>query len=314
MDTQINKTIVKNTITNILHDICKNSKVSIGNVILSKTQDSAIRHKHKNYDIIINISPLFENNKTTTISEQKFVDIVWSCFHEEEHLHQNYLFQQPECTDEIRHMAHTELLHVSIPETYQPNDTSGLAGYWHNINEINAETYGMQKTRLFFQQNFPDIDVDHHLVQLISSKNIWYANNRNIKNINNAFHNLNVAKQNSYHKPILLPIRYIQNKYSSCLKEFISNEVRRQNYIQAYDNQDGKTCLQLLLDFIKEERPWKYKEYPCLQDEWTDKIRNAEPPALAKLRKLDRATQLEAMYANLLTSTQSDFDNTPEYS
>ncbi len=72
--------------------------------------------------------------------------------------------------------------------------------------------------------------------------------------------------------------------------------------------------MNILLDFIKEERPWKYKEYPCLQDEWTDKIRNAEPPAFAKLRKLDRATQLEAMYKNLLDSTQFDFDNTPEYS
>lgn len=313
MEKQINKTLVENTLTDILNNIFENAKVPMGKAILSKTQNSAIRHKHKNYDVIINVSPLFENNKTNTISEQDFVDMVWSCFHEEEHLYQNYIFQQPTCTDEIRHMAHTELLHISIPETYQSNDNSGLAGYWHNINEIDAETYGLQKTRIFFQQNFPEIDIDTHLIQLIKNKTVWYAANRNIKTIDDAFHNLNIAKQESYHKPILLPIRYIQNKYSPGLKKFIANDIRRQNYIQAYDNQDGQTCTQLLLNFIKENQPWRYKKFPCLQDEWTDEIRNAEPPTFAKLRKLNRITQLEELYGHLLDQQNMDTNDTPNY-
>lgn len=313
MNEQINKTTVQNTLTNIINNIFENAQVPMGKSILSKTHNPAIRFRKNKYDIIINVSPLFENKKAPTISEQTFVDIVWSCFHEEEHLHQNYIFQQSKCTNEIRHMAHTELLHVTIPETYDSNSESNLSGYWHNINEINAELYGLKKTIIFFQENFqenfPEIDVENHIIQLIKDKTVWYADNKNIKNIHEATQKLEDAKQQSYDEPILLQIRHIHKNYSPCLKSFVSDETRRKTYVNAYDNHDGQTCMQLLLDFIKENQPWKYKKFTCLQDEWTDEIRNAKPPAFAKLRKLDRAAELEAQYGDKLDPQQPEQDN-----
>lgn len=207
-------------------------------------------------------------------------------------------------------MAHTDLLRISIPECYQGGI---LANYWNNINEIDAESYGIQKTKQFFQTNFPSIDVDTHIINIIKEKRIWYADT-NIKTVDQAIQNLEKQRVAVINRPICLFSKFSQHTYSHSLQTFIQNENRLLAYNTAYNNQDSKQVMNILLDFIKEERPWKYKEYPCLQDEWTDKIRNAEPPAFAKLRKLDRATQLEDMYENLLDSTQSDFDNTPEYS
>ena len=56
-----------------------------------------------------------------------------------------------------------------------------------------------------------------------------------------------------------------------------------------------------------------YKEFPCLQNEWTYKIRNAEPPTFAKLRKLNRITQLEELYGHLLDQQNMDTNDTPNY-
>ncbi len=66
-------------------------------------------------------------------------------------------------------------------------------------------------------------------------------------------------------------------------------------------------------NFIKENQPWRYKKFPCLQDEWTDEIRNAEPPTFAKLRKLNRITQLEELYGHLLDQQNMDTNDTPNY-
>lgn len=307
----IDKDIVLDTIRELLDTFTKQSKLPmLAPKQISKELSSAIQYEHNRYRIVLGTKDLSSYKYNKQIPEQLFVEKIISCFHEDRHLQQQFAFRQSSCNEEIKFMAHTDLLRISIPECYQGGI---LANYWNNINEIDAESYGIQNTKQFFQTNFPSIDVDTHIINIIKEKRIWYADT-NIKTVDQAIQNLEKQRVAVINRPICLFSKFSQHTYSHSLQTFIQNENQLLAYNTAYNNQDSKQVMNILLDFIKEERPWKYKEYPCLQDEWTDKIRNAEPPAFAKLRKLDRATQLEAMYENLLDSTQSDFDNTPEYS
>lgn len=306
----INRKIAKNTILTLMDNITQNSELPMLPAKLVNQFSSELQYKNNKYRILIGIKELFSYRDKNQVLEQNFVAAIISCFHENRHLQQQFAFRQSSCNEEIKFMAHTDLLRISIPECYQGGI---LANYWNNINEIDAESYGIQKTKQFFQTNFPSIDVDTHIINIIKEKRIWYADT-NIKTVDQAIQNLEKQRVAVINRPICLFSKFSQHTYSHSLQTFIQNENRLLAYNTAYNNQDSKQVMNILLDFIKEEHPWKYKEYPCLQDEWTDKIRNAEPPAFAKLRKLDRATQLEAMYENLLDSTQSDFDNTPEYS
>ncbi len=306
----INRQIAKDTILTLIDTITQNSKLPMLPAKLVNQFSSELQCKQNQYRILIGIKDLFSYKNKNQVLEQNFVATIIACFHEDRHLQQQFAFRQSSCNEEIKFMAHTDLLRISMPECYQGGI---LANYWNNINEIDAESYGIQKTKQFFQTNFPRMDVDIHIINIIKEKRIWYADT-NIKTVDQAIQNLEKQRVAVINRPICLFSKFSQHTYSHSLQTFIQNENRLLAYNTAYNNQDSKQVMNILLDFIKEERPWKYKEYPCLQDEWTDKIRNAEPPAFAKLRKLDRATQLEAMYENLLDSTQSDFDNTPEYS
>lgn len=307
----IDKDIALDTIRELLDTFTKQSKLPMAAPKQTpKELSSAIQYEHNRYRIVLGTKDLSSYKYNKQIPEQLFVEKIISCFHENRHLQQQFAFKQSSCNKEIKFMAHTDLLRISIPECYQGGI---LANYWNNVNEIDAELYGIKNTKLFFQTNFPNIDVNTHIVNIIREKGIWYADT-NINNVDQAIQNLEQQLLAVTHRPICLFSKFSQPTYSHSLQTFMKNENRLLTYNIAYNNQDSKQVMKILLDFVKEERPWKYKEYPCLQDEWTDKIRNAEPPAFAKLRKLDRATQLEAIYENRLDTNQSDFDTTLEYS
>lgn len=293
----INKHTAKNTIKIISNMITQRSKLPMTPAqFITTTNNAAVQRLNNNtYQLVIgikNIQSLLPNIKI-----DYFVNTIISCFHEERHLQQMYLFQQNKCDDTLLHMAHTDLISKSIKEAYSKNINGG---YWHNINEIDAELYGIKQTKTFFHEYFPEINIDQHIINLINTYSNWYAK-RPVNTISDVIQNLETAQQQSYQKPIALPIQNPTNEsFSEALANFASDDFRRRAYLQAFYMKNMKYTTDILLDFIKIEYPWEYKEYPCLQNEWTDKIRNAEPPTFATLRKLNRITQLEELYGHLL--------------
>lgn len=264
--------------------------------------------KNNEYQIVVGTAPLHENAKGDYVRTQDFINSILSCFHEEQHLHQAEMFTQPNPNPTIRQMAHADLIRHTIPETYNVKDT-----YWDNMNEIDAELYGIEKTRNFFKEYYPHINVDSHLMQIIQEEDQWYAD-RKITHIEQAIDNLQTKKNNIYNKPIMLQIRYYNpGNYSKQLKEFAKNPNNRTAYIQAYDAHDGKASNQMLLDFIREEYPWKYKNYPCLEDEWDDRIRTSKKPFLARIRGLDRKdkriAELESHFDKIMSAENTEKDD-----
>ena len=302
------------SLKNITKDMAQNSQVKVNTIQLQTSKQNSGVHTLKNnkYSVIINISRLYDHiDRNNNVDDKDFVDTIISCYHEERHLQQAFFYQQDSCTPEIRNMAHTDILRATIPEYYH-HDT----GYYTNINEIDAELYGIRKTRAFLQTYFPEINSEKVMTELIQSYPHWYADN-NITSVNEAIYNLEKAKEQAYNKPVLLPIRYTKNqKYSPNLQAFISDESRRQAYIQAYDNHDGKTANQIILNFIKEELPWRFRVYPCLQDEWTDAVRTAKPTVIDKLTGHQRENITQEKFDHRMQQLQATFpdlsDNTPE--
>lgn len=277
----------------------------------TQTISSAVnKNPDDTYDMVIGTQPLYDRLKQGYVTDKDFVFTILSCFHEEQHVHQFERFQQPNPNKETRHFAHVDIIQKTFPESYLKYST-----YWENAMEIDAELYAIKKTSMFVKENYPNIDVNGILVDMIQKANPWYANNK-IRTIDDAIQNLETALDKSYTKPLALIIKTIHPKsYSPALKQFARDKDRKQAYVDAYaeGKGDGTVATNILLDFIREEYPWKYKNYPCLEDEWDDRIRTSKKPLFARIRGLDRKdkrmAELKSHFDKIMSSEYTEKDD-----
>ena len=116
----IDKDIVLDTIRELLDTFTKQSKLPmLAPKQISKELSSAIQYEHNRYRIVLGTKDLSSYKYNKQIPEQLFVEKIISCFHEDRHLQQQFAFRQSSCNEEIKFMAHTDLLRISIPECYQ---------------------------------------------------------------------------------------------------------------------------------------------------------------------------------------------------
>lgn len=304
---------VKFTLNELLKNMESETSLPIKTFIPVRRQDgSSLKQYNEKYQIRIGTKNLYKDIQNGCVTDSAFVDTIWSCFHEEKHLQQFESFQKSNPNHITRHFAHVNMIRRTFPESYLSNTT-----YWENAMEIDAELYGILRTQTFFKTYRPDIDIDDILVNLIQQKDHWYAPNHNhIQTIDEAIQRLDTAIDESYTKPLRLNLKYGNlSFFSKQLRKFASNPDRKQAYIDAYaeGKGDGTVTTNMLLDFIREEYPWKYKNYPCLEDEWDDRIRTSEKSFLAHMRGLDRHSQrvaeLEAQFGNMMPSENTEKDD-----
>lgn len=288
----------------ILNQLKKQIQTKYKNTTLQwskKKYDSDITTKEP-FRINIGTKCIFDNLYQGYVRDQDFVKVIFALNHEERHLQQRLLFQSTDVSDEIKQMARIDLIGVAIPEFYHGY------GYYNDINEIDAELHGIIETRALFKENFPEIDVDQALTDIIKIPDEWYASKR-FHTIDEAIQNLKTAKQESYHKYIPLPIKIaIPSKKSLALKTFMKSQDRIDTY---WNFHDGMQANQFLLDFIAEEQPWRFYRYPCIRSEWPESALSgkAKPPTLASIRHLDRGSEAESRFEDILSHTESPDDS-----
>lgn len=284
----------------------------IQNQLQEQYQDLTVRWRTSKYNSRFRIKEPFridigtkcisDNLHQGYVRDQDFVKVIFALNHEERHLQQRLLFQSTDVSDEIKQMARIDLIGVAIPEFYHGY------GYYNDINEIDAELHGIIETRALFKENFPEIDVDQALTDIIKIPDEWYASKR-FHTIDEAIQNLKTAKQESYHKYIPLPIKIaIPSKKSLALKTFMKSQDRIDTY---WNFHDGMQANQFLLDFIAEEQPWRFYRYPCIRSEWPESALSgkAKPPTLASIRHLDRGSEAESRFEDILSHTESPDDS-----
>lgn len=295
---------IESTLQYIRKNISQNTNIPLQKIKFMKQRYGGSTTTREPIEIIIGTKSIYENINDNMVRDQDFVDTVLTCYHEQQHALRRQQFKQPIVDNLTKQIARIDLISTTIPEYYRTN-----TGYYDNIGEMDAELHGIIETRAFFKENFPEINVDHELVNIIHENSPWYADTH-VKTVDEAIHNLHTAMTESYHKVIPLPINRktgYQKKYS--LKQFEKNS----NNIQAYMSfTDGMQSNQYLLNFIKDTQPWRFYRYPCIRSEWPESALNgtAKPPVFAKTRHLDRGFEAEAKFGHIgasITSPDNDF-------
>lgn len=312
LDYYISLPQAKTILYRILTNIVQNSNLPIHQKEPFRVDDTTTTSFAKNkppYQIIIGAKQLYDTQQNGLVNSFDLINTVISCFHEEQHLRQREIFQENSTHPFIKEMAHTDLIRQAFPMYYEYS-------YFNNINEINAELQGIKKTRAFFHTYFPEMQVDHYLVQIINHMDQWYAPT-NVSSVEEAIANLEYAQQTAYQKPVYLPFDNLETIPSSKeLAKFASNPERQQAYIEAHQRQDGQATNQMLLDFITDNYPNLYRRYKCLQDEWQTPFQMIQQSKFLKKKTLHRDSRLDAFeekYINMVEETYNQDYDAPDF-
>lgn len=257
-------------IENIKQDVSNCTGIPLHKIKIDKHFDGGTTY-NQGERITIGTKYLYQNRKNGMVLDRNLVQTVIIPYHEQRHCMQFQLFQKSNVSDKIKHMARIDLIKNAIPEYYRE-----VYGYWNNINEIDAERYGVATTYALFKNNFPEIDIETELVNLVKLSQRWYANTH-VNSYDDIIRNLDQAEEASYDAYVHLKYNpYILN-YSRNFKAFYNDKTTYQQYLAL--SSDGAAANRLLLDFIKQQEPWRFLNYPCLEDtEWTPEVRQSKKP------------------------------------
>lgn len=248
--------------------------------------------------ITIGIKSMYMHRQGDMVRDRDFVLALITAFHEQKHALQLQMFMKEteKPNQDVMKMAHVELLRRSIPAYYRN-------GYYTNINEIDAELSGIQNTYEICKNNFPEIDVNTEIVNLINVSMIKW-NTRHVYSTEDAMNNLTDLRSKAYE--IYVPLPDNPNDHQSNFRAFQKDR----STANAYENlkDDPIAANRLLLDFIKEREPWRYLEFPYLKStEWTESVRNSKKPLINKI--LSRREQEEianAYFGHVLDQIQDN--------
>lgn len=255
----------------------------------SDNSNTAVFPPHK---IEIGVQSLLSTRRNDYVKDKFFVFTILNLFHEEQHLHRLQQFQNTNASDNVKIFARNMVIRNAIPEYYQ-------AGYFRNPNEIDAELAGIKNTRDFFKANYPEIDVDTELVNIIRKSKEWYAD-KHIATIEQGIQNLQTELNNPHPAFVKLPAILPYKTYSQGLQDLYNHPKYNQAYKACKKSNDGIQGANTLLQFIEETQPWWFLNYKCLQDEWTNRIKNSTPPIDIQQHQSKRGAEAEAQFGHML--------------
>ena len=277
-------------------------------VQLDKKRNSSATGYYKPPYMRIGIQNIYANMSHGQIRNQDFAKAVLSFKHENIHVFQNQkLFQQEHPDIFTRCMAVQKAIGIVIPEYY--NKT-----YWENsLFEIHAEYQGISDTIEYFKTNFPEIDVEKELVNIINSEDYWYAK-RPVTSLEDAYQKLDKQAEKCLTSNVQL--------YKSSLG-LEQNSPAFQVFYQltdmnAFNEKSADEQRDILLQFVAEYTPSIIRHYKALSDipvaDGPDKIpldgelyrKNTDLPA--KSTRADRVNNLEDKFGNVLAAEALEHD------
>ena len=236
-----------------------------------KRYDSAIGPSKKDkskYSVHIGTAGYIFAGFSGKVPECDFVRTVLSLYHEERHLQQNRLdflsLDDPAGTDgtcldknQACRLAKYHLTGDVVPEFY------------HAINmrdpvEHDAELYALRETKSFFNEHFPEIDVEACLVEIIKSESThspgWYADVTDsydglVENLNKAF------RDNAAQPHANIMSCQLKNGPSPMMTKF-ADRSELVLELATCDTLDGQ--MEVLLRFVVSLEPERLIQYSCL--------------------------------------------------
>lgn len=307
-DFNIVKSALERLKTSMISDIKQDYNVDMEIRLKADEFDSATSNYKPPY-IRIGTKCIHDNMSHGQVQNQDFVHTVLALKHENTHVFQNQkLFQQEHPDDITRLMSIQKVIGTALPEYY--NKT-----YWDsNLFEIHAEYQGISDTVEYFKTNFPEIDVEKELVNIINSEKDWYAK-RPITSIEDAYQKLDKKAEKCLTANVQLYKSSLGlDKNSPAFQVFY-----QQTDMDAFNEKSADEQRDILLQFVAEYTPSIIRHYKALSDvpmaDGPDKIplddelyrKTTNLPA--KSTRTDRINHLEDKFGNVLTAEALDHDS-----
>lgn len=225
-------------------------------VQLDKKRDSSATGYYKPPYMRIGIQNIYANMSHGQIRNQDFVKAVLSFKHENTHVFQTQASFQQEHPDKLsRLMAVQKVIGIAIPEYYDKT-------YWENsLFEIHAEYQGISDTVEYFKTNFPEIDVEKELVNIINSEDYWYAK-RPVQSLEDAYNKLDRQAE----KSLSANVQLYQNSFGLDQNSPAFQVFYQQTDMDAFNEKSADEQRDILLQFVAEYTPSVIRHYKALSD------------------------------------------------
>lgn len=261
----------------------------------------------------IGTKDIYNNMSHRQVRNQDFVRAVLALNHENRHVFQNKeLFQQKHPDRLTKLMTIQKVISTAIPEYY--NKT-----YWDsNLFEIHAERRGISDTVEYFNHNFPEIDVEKELVNIINSEHNWYAK-RPVTSIEDAYNKLDRQAE----KSLTASVQLYKNSFGLDQNSPAFQAFYQQTDMDAFNEKPADEQRNILLQFVAEYTPSVIRHYKALSDVPTSDGPDRIPldgelyrkPATTpqENKHAERVAFLTERFGNLVADNETEHDDSPDY-
>lgn len=202
----------------------------------------------------------YDNYKNVEISDEKFVMMVQTAFHEAEHYHQTVdMFQNLKSTDSnIQEMAVQYMLGKYFVSYYDNN-------YKNLKQEIDAEKVSLINTRAYIKVQVPEIqDVDACMVYNIKNRKVW-CGSKNVFSVDESIEDLDNRYREEFYCQLVLPAD-VDDETLEGETDLAKQFYRNNELVDKYLDLDFGDRTDFLIKYICSHDDSPYSFYKILND------------------------------------------------
>lgn len=295
---------VKSTLNNLKFKMISNIKNDYNldiDIYTDKKRANSSTSIYKPLYMRISVKDIYDNMTHRQVRNQDFVRTVLALYHENTHVFQNKeLFQQEHPDNLTKIMAIQKVIGTVIPEYYDKT-------YWEsNLFEIHAERRGISDTVEYFNHNFPEIDVEKELVNIINSEDYWYGK-RPVQSLEDAYNKLDKQAE----KSLTANVQLYKNSFGLDQNSPAFQAFYQQTDMDSFNEKSADEQRDILLQFVAEYTPSVIRHYKALSDIQTadgpDRI-----PLDGELYRKPATTPQETKHAQRMALLMETLGNIPD--
>ena len=271
----------------------------------------------------------FIKRRNPIVSDKYFIQVILNMHHEYTHcIQKNQTFRQENLNEYERQQMTHELACIDNPEYYKDN-----GNYSKDVNEIQAEYYGVQSAYEYMHKSFPDIPseyIESIILKIVNEKIIYSTYFLKQTKPFTSLDDVYAAFEGAYEKSFTAEQLYFVNRTPTkdSVKLYMQDhDDAKEAYLSFSDKKDKDSCIAAVNIFL---HPNWQEHYPELKnmdlsyETWVTKpyqvIRNKKDPA--QLRQEQLEAEMEAFQHRtrsaeadeLLSGIQMPGENTEEIS
>ena len=238
----------------------------------------------------------FIKRRNPIVSDKDFIQVILNMHHEYTHcIQKNQTFRQENLNEYERQQMMHELACIDNPEYYKDN-----GNYSKDVNEIQAEYYGVQSAYEYMHKSFPDIPseyIESIILKIVNEKIIYSTYFLKQTKPFTSLDDVYAAFEGAYEKSFTAEQLYFVNRTPTKdrVKLYMQDhDDAKEAYLSFSDKKDKDSCIAAVNIFL---HPNWQEHYPELKnmdlsyETWVTKpyqvIRNKKDPARLRQEQLE---------------------------